>query len=59
MKLTSDELLELYRMYGFPVEITTSYELEELEQKQAAAVKEEVFDEFDHIRAHAIGVGLA
>ena len=59
MKLTSDELLAFYRMCGFPVEITTAYEPEELEQKQAVAVKEEVFDEFDPIRAHAIGVGLA
>jgi hypothetical protein len=41
------------------VEITTAYELEELERKQAAAVMEEVSDQFDPIRAYAIGVGLA
>lgn len=58
LKLKSDELLEFYRMYGFPLEITTAYELGELERKQAAAVTEEVFDEFDQIRAHGMGVSL-
>ena len=58
LKLKSDELLEFYRMDGFPLEITTAYELGELERKQAAAVTEEVFDEFDPIRAHGMGVSL-
>jgi hypothetical protein len=59
MKVTPDELLMFYKMFGFPLEITTAYELEELERKQAAEVAEEVFDEFDLIRAHAMGVRLA
>jgi len=33
--------------------------LEELERKPAAEVTEEVFDKFDPIRAHAMGVRLA
>ena len=56
MKSTPDELLMFYKMFGLPLEITTAYELEELEQKQAAEVTEEAFDEFDPIRAHAMGV---
>ena len=56
LKVTPDELLMFYKMYGFPLEITTAYELGELERKQAAAVTEEVFDEFDPIRAHGLGV---
>ena len=59
MKVTPDKFLAFYRMYGFPVEITTAYELEELERKQAAEVTEEVLDKFDPIRAHAMGVRLA
>jgi hypothetical protein len=41
MKSTPDELLMFYKMFGFPLEITTVYELEELERKQAAEVAEE------------------
>ena len=44
MKVTPDKLLMFYKMFGLPLEITTAYELEELERKQAAAVTEEVFD---------------
>jgi len=58
LKVTPDELLEFYRTYSFPVEITTAYELEELERKQAAKVTQEVFDEFDRIRTHGVGVSL-
>ena len=58
MKATPDEFLEFYQMCGFPVEITTAYELEELERKQAAEVAETVFDEGDPIRAHAMGISL-
>ena len=58
MKVTPDELRMFYKMFGLPLEITTAYELEELERKQAAAVAEEVFDKFDPIRAHGIGVSL-
>ena len=59
MKATPNKLLTFYRMYGHPIEITTAYELEELEQEQAAEVTEDVFDEFDPIRAHGMGVSLA
>ena len=59
MKVTPDELLMFYKMFGFPLEITTAYELGELERKQAAEVTEEVFDKFDPIRAHGMGVSLA
>ena len=55
MKSTPDELLMFYKMFAFPFEITTAYELDELERKHAE-VAEEVFDEFDPIRAHAMGV---
>jgi len=58
LKATPNQLLKFYRMYGLPIEITTTYELEELERKQAAEVAEEVFDEFDPIRAHAMGISL-
>ncbi len=56
MKVTPNELLEFYRTYGFPIEITTAYELEELKRKQAAEVTEEAFDECDPIRAHGMGI---
>jgi hypothetical protein len=56
LTVTPDEFLAFYRTYGFPIEITTAYELEELKRKQAAEVTEEAFDEFDPIRAHAMGV---
>jgi hypothetical protein len=56
LTVTLDEFLAFYWMHGFQIEITTAYELEELEQKQAAEVTEEAFDEFDPIRAHAMGV---
>jgi hypothetical protein len=59
LKATPNQLLKFYRMYGLPIEITTTYELEELERKPAAEVTEEVFDKFDPIRAHAMGVRLA
>jgi len=59
LKVTPEEFLAFYWMYGFPVEITTAYELEELEREPAAEVTEEVFDECDRIRAHAMGVRLA
>ena len=59
MKVTPDELMKFYKTFGFPLEITTAYELEELGRKQAAEVTEEVFDEFDPIRAHGMGVSLA
>jgi hypothetical protein len=58
LKVTPDKLLTFYKMFGLPLEITTAYELEELERKQAAAVAEEVFDKFDPIRAHGMGVSL-
>ena len=59
LKIRSDELLKFYKTFGHPLEITTAYELGELERKQAAEVTEEVFDKFDPIRAHAMGVRLA
>jgi len=59
MKSTPDELLMFYKMFAFPFEITTAYELEELERKSAAKVTEDVFDKCDRIRAHAMGVSLA
>jgi hypothetical protein len=59
LKFTSDEFLALYWKYGFSAEITTAYELEELERKPAAEATEEVFDKLDRIRAHAMGVRLA
>ena len=59
MKVTPDELMKFYKTFGFPLEITTAYELEELERKPAAEVEEEVFDKLDPIRAHAMGVRLA
>ena len=59
LKVASEELLNFYKTFGFPPEITTAYELEELGRKQAAEVTEEVFDEFDPIRAHGMGVSLA
>jgi hypothetical protein len=59
MKSTPDELLMFYKMFAFPFEITTAYELEELERKSAAKVTEDVFDKCDRIRAHAMGVCLA
>jgi hypothetical protein len=58
MKSTPDELLMFYKMFAFPFEITTTYELEELERKPAAEVTEKVFDKVDRIRAHAMGVRL-
>ena len=57
MKVTPDELRMFYKMFGLPLEITTAYELDELERKHAE-LAEEVFDEFDPIRAHGIGVSL-
>ena len=59
MKVTPDELMKFYKTFGFPLEITTAYELEELERKSAAKVTEDVFDKCDRIRAHAMGVCLA
>jgi hypothetical protein len=59
LKVTPDEFLEFYRTYGFSIEITTAYELEELKREQKAKVIEEMFDEFDPIRAHGMGIGLA
>jgi alanyl-tRNA synthetase len=59
LKIHPDVYLKFYRTYGFPVEITTAYELEQRERKQAAEMVEEVFDEFDPIRAHGMGVCLA
>jgi hypothetical protein len=59
LKIHPDVFLEFYRTYGFSVEITTAYELEQQERKQAAEVAEEVFDEFDPIRARGMGVSLA
>ena len=56
MKATPNEFLEFYRTYGFPIEINTAYELEEVKRKQAAEVTEEALDEFDPIRAHGMGV---
>jgi alanyl-tRNA synthetase len=58
LKVTPNEFLEFYRTYGFPIEITTAYELEELKRKRAAEVTEEAFDEFDPLRAHGMGVSL-
>jgi hypothetical protein len=58
LKVTPDELLMFYKMYGFPLEITTAYELGELERKKAAELAEDVFDEFDPIRAHAMGISV-
>ena len=58
MKVTPDELMKFYKTFGFPLEITTAYELEELERKQSAEVTEAVFNEFDPIRAHGMGVSL-
>ena len=40
LKVTPNEFLEFYRTYGFPIEITTVYELEALKRKQAAEVTE-------------------
>jgi hypothetical protein len=59
LKVTPDEVLEFYRTYGFSIEIATAYELEELKREQKAEVIEEMFDEFDPIRAHGMGVSLA
>jgi hypothetical protein len=59
LKVTPDEFLEFYRTYGFSIEITTAYELEELKREQKTEVIEEMFDEFDPIRAHGMGVSLA
>ena len=44
LKVTPDELLTFYKMYGFPLEITTAYELGELERKQAAELAKEVLE---------------
>ena len=38
LKVTPDKFRAFYWMHGFPVEITTDYELEELERKQSAEV---------------------
>ena len=35
MKVTPDELRMFYKMFGLPLEITTAYELDELERKHA------------------------
>ena len=58
LKVAPDEFLKFYETFGHPLEITTAYELEELERKPAAEVTEEVFDEFDPLRAHGMGVSL-
>jgi hypothetical protein len=59
VKATLDEYPKFYQTFSFPLEITTAYELGELERKQAAEVTGEVFDKFDPIRAHGMGVSLA
>ena len=59
LKVTPDEFLEFYRTSSFSIEITTAYELEELKREQKAEAIEEMFDEFDPIRAHGMGVSLA
>ncbi len=55
MKATSNKLLNFYRMYGHLIEITTA---RKLEPKQSPSVTKEVFDKFDQIRAHGIGISL-
>jgi hypothetical protein len=59
LKVAPDEFLKFYETFGHPLEITTAYELEELEREPAAEVTEDVFDKFDPILAHAMGVRLA
>jgi len=58
LKVTPDVFGEFYRTDSFSIEITTAYELEELERKQAAKVTRGVFDEFDPTRTHGMGVSL-
>ena len=59
LKVAPDEFLKFYETFGHPLEITTAYELEELEREPAAEVTEDVFDKCDRIRAHGMGVSLA